>query len=739
MKISLVHLINIILVLISFIYFTYVIINYPLIGIKAVPLGNNLCQVTDIQKNGWAYFNGIEEGSLIQCLDTIPDNKWYKIEKISTIQIESSQHTESKVINYKSIPISFTIYNLLPIFYFLLILISTLIFYYKSRKSKLNITIILILITFSMAYLSGWASARDDFYGILVCTFSLLSIPILIFDYLNQIIEKKKQIPLIPKLHNLYIMVLLITVTDCIFYKLKIITESLSLIVFSMLLISLLVFTVWNYKEYMRLVNSVRTKYLMWIIFFSFIPFLFFYVTPYILNNDPILSAEITSLFLLFIPLGLLFVSMSRFFLDIDYLIKHLGINVIFSLLAVCVLAVLYLKNTDITLTSLFLSIIIILIIMSIKDFATPYINNKQIIMQNYSLSRFSKSNREANTIADIIANLESEFKAVLKIKKVNELFYHYGNQRFCSKEDIKENILNVIYKKIKNNQLEVGDLLPIPSGYALFILSGEVFTFLLLPYKKNLLKLTSKEKEWVKTIALQTNLLLENFKRSDELLLEMNVNQTKIYSPTFSRVLFSIGEIERTKLSQNIHDSILQELISLQKALEIIEHKQRVEIQDVQTIKLNVESQIFSIREICYDLRPPFLKERGLIEIVLILIRKTEKISKFKIEFYYDGYLNETNLDEEISIHIYRIIQELLINARKHSQANFVYIALKRQINTLTLLYEDDGIGIKNIEKNENNFGLFNIRERVKSINGELFLSSIPNEGTILRVIIQI
>lgn len=739
MRISLSHLINIILVFISFVYFTNVIINYPLVGIKVVPIGNNLCQVTDVQNNGWAHFNAIEEGSLIHCIETVPVNKEYKTEKLSILQIENNKQIETKVIDYKNVPIIVIMYNFLPVFYFLIILVLSIIFYYKSRKNKLNITVILLLIAFGMAYLSGWVSARDDLYGILVCTFSLLLIPILMFDYLKKIIGQKKKISSIFELRNLYIFALLITLIDSIFYMLKIVTESLSLIVFSFLLIFLFIYIVLNYKEYMKLIDSVRIKYLMWIVFFSFIPFLFFYAMPYILTNNPIWSAEFASLFLLFIPLGLLYVSMSSVFLDIDYLIKHFGINIIFSLLAVCILTVLYMRYSEITLSSFFISIVIIVMIMSIKDYATPYINNKQIIKYNYSLSRFSANNLEAKTLEDIISNLEIEFKTVLKVKKINELFYHFENQCFCSNENIQEDTLKEIQKKVQNNRLKIGDLLEFPSSYALFICSGEVLTFLLFPYKKNLLKLTTKEKEWIKTITLQTNLSLESFKKSGELLKEIQVNQSQIYSPTFSRVLFSLGEIERTKLSQDIHDSILQELISLQKVLEIIEHKQRIDMQDVQTIKMNIESQIYSIREICYDLRPPFLKERGLIEIVSILLRKTEKISDFKIDFYDEGYLNETTLDEEVSIHIYRIIQELLINARKHSQANFVYIALKRNLNTITLLYEDDGIGLQKNDKDEKNFGLFHIRERVKTINGELFLSSNPNEGTILRVIIQI
>lgn len=106
--------------------------------------------------------------------------------------------------------------------------------------------------------------------------------------------------------------------------------------------------------------------------------------------------------------------------------------------------------------------------------------------------------------------------------------------------------------------------------------------------------------------------------------------------------------------------------------------------------------------------------------------------------ENYSDQYLNvirkispEINwqkISPEKKITIYRILQELLINTKKHSQANLVVIDFSEQNHTLVISYSDNGIGLHPIEKRKS--GLQNAENRIMAINGKLIFDTVIQNG---------
>jgi tetratricopeptide (TPR) repeat protein len=86
----------------------------------------------------------------------------------------------------------------------------------------------------------------------------------------------------------------------------------------------------------------------------------------------------------------------------------------------------------------------------------------------------------------------------------------------------------------------------------------------------------------------------------------------------------------------------------------------------------------------------------------------------------------------------IYRVIQELLINMKKHSKSNLVIVSFKKQENDLLLNYFDNGIGM-NLEENIKKNGLQNAESRITAINGSFTLDSKPDHGVKINMIIPI
>lgn len=99
--------------------------------------------------------------------------------------------------------------------------------------------------------------------------------------------------------------------------------------------------------------------------------------------------------------------------------------------------------------------------------------------------------------------------------------------------------------------------------------------------------------------------------------------------------------------------------------------------------------------------------------------------------------------LPEAVEIAVFRITQEALTNVAKHSKAESVSLILSMGKNNLSLIIKDNGVGFDPGklygEPEERGFGIFGIRDRLRSLGGNLDLQSEPGEGTRLVVTIPL
>lgn len=98
------------------------------------------------------------------------------------------------------------------------------------------------------------------------------------------------------------------------------------------------------------------------------------------------------------------------------------------------------------------------------------------------------------------------------------------------------------------------------------------------------------------------------------------------------------------------------------------------------------------------------------------------------------------SRLSARVEVGLYRIIEEALENARRHSQASHVRVAIRGDGQTVALAVEDDGYGFDPSslalqEHGTSGFGLVGIRERARLLGGSLTISSNPGYGTSIRV----
>jgi two-component system sensor histidine kinase ComP len=135
-------------------------------------------------------------------------------------------------------------------------------------------------------------------------------------------------------------------------------------------------------------------------------------------------------------------------------------------------------------------------------------------------------------------------------------------------------------------------------------------------------------------------------------------------------------------------------------------------------------------IRETCNELFPPLLKELGIVEALKNLFADAQLRTNYVVNFNVTGF--SINLGYEQVLALYRIVQELLTNAAKHSKATEINITLANSNGILTLNYQDNGIGIdlQNLQSSSNHLGLSGIQERVSSLEGKTCFNSSLGKG---------
>jgi PAS domain S-box-containing protein len=200
------------------------------------------------------------------------------------------------------------------------------------------------------------------------------------------------------------------------------------------------------------------------------------------------------------------------------------------------------------------------------------------------------------------------------------------------------------------------------------------------------------------------------------------------------NRHIINLQEEERQKVSKDLHDSVGQTLLAAKINFEMFrkDPERHAECFDIGIDFIGRSSN--ELREIHTNLYPSILREFGLEDT---------------IRWHAENTLNKTGIDTEIEINIsralphdletavYRIIQELFSNILKHSKARQVYLDLSTDYNILSLTIKDDGIGIReyNDESHSLGNGLVNIRQRVKTVNGSVTITSGQGEGTVVEI----
>lgn len=193
--------------------------------------------------------------------------------------------------------------------------------------------------------------------------------------------------------------------------------------------------------------------------------------------------------------------------------------------------------------------------------------------------------------------------------------------------------------------------------------------------------------------------------------------------------------DLERQRLSRELHDGIGQSLIAVKLQLENageLTHSQMRASVDV--AKGMIDQTIDEVRRVTNALLPAALSEFGLVTALRTRCDEMANAAGLKVTFEHKGSFDR--LDDKSKTYLYRIAQEAITNAIKHARAGILSIQLTRSTNEVQLIVSDNGKGfIFDPVRFAHRNGLQNIKERVALLQGTFEIKTEPEAGTTLFV----
>jgi two-component system, NarL family, sensor histidine kinase DegS len=160
----------------------------------------------------------------------------------------------------------------------------------------------------------------------------------------------------------------------------------------------------------------------------------------------------------------------------------------------------------------------------------------------------------------------------------------------------------------------------------------------------------------------------------------------------------------------------------------------------EIRNLRTNVRNALYEVRRIIYDLRPMALDDLGLIPTLRKYMNTIEEYNgKTKIHFHSIGEISDRRLPPRFEVALFRLAQEAVTNALKHSEATEISVKVEAAKDTIIMVIKDNGNGfdIKQLKDNKDkkSFGLIGMKERIDLLEGKMTIDSKVGLGTFIMI----
>ena len=208
-------------------------------------------------------------------------------------------------------------------------------------------------------------------------------------------------------------------------------------------------------------------------------------------------------------------------------------------------------------------------------------------------------------------------------------------------------------------------------------------------------------------------------------------------------RLRLRAGAVERARFARELHDGAVQSLIAVEMQVDVLRRqspgKPGLVTEELSRIQGLLREEVLKLRELMQQMKTLDVDSKKLLGLLSDTVERFQRETGISARFLSD--LDELNMPQPVCRELARIVQEALVNVRKHSKARQVLVRLGSRNGAWHVLIEDDGRGfpfagrVSQVELDTMGKGPVVIKERVRLIEGELTIESSPGQGSRLEI----
>lgn len=197
---------------------------------------------------------------------------------------------------------------------------------------------------------------------------------------------------------------------------------------------------------------------------------------------------------------------------------------------------------------------------------------------------------------------------------------------------------------------------------------------------------------------------------------------------------VLQISELERQRFSTDLHDDICQRLAGISMLCRSYSNQTKeIEKSQMEELAALISDTLQTTRQYAHNSYPVELESLGMNHSISNLCNSFEKQSGIKC--IYDWDIDDFNFNKRQKLNIFRIIQEALHNAMKHSRAQNVYVSVKQSGKNVIVQISDDGCGFDKTKLDSNGIGINSMQYRANQIGATFKIRGNKPQGTCIEI----
>jgi signal transduction histidine kinase len=208
-------------------------------------------------------------------------------------------------------------------------------------------------------------------------------------------------------------------------------------------------------------------------------------------------------------------------------------------------------------------------------------------------------------------------------------------------------------------------------------------------------------------------------------------------------RLRSQAGAMERARVARELHDGVIQSLIGMEMQVDVLRRKTPDSAErlasELAALQSHLRGEVLNLRELMQQMKPLELSPKQFLDFLAHTVDKFRHDTGIASTFV--SSVNEAHMTPRVGNEVARIVQEALVNVRKHSGARNVVVRFDSLEGFWKLVIDDDGCGfdfsgrLSQADLDDARKGPVVIKERVRSIRGQLAVESVRGRGSRLEI----